>query len=271
MALTRFASALLASALAAGCNQSLFDANLGGDDPAGDGGNTDPDGGGGRDGGDDERDGAPPVRPDARVGDAGGVDGSEPMPSDCPAPCAGDAYADFDGTSDGTNGRWRYVEVDSAFDSVEMSSTTYPGSAGGWVGTGTPPPGIAYCPLSSDQLPCGDQASTLVFITSPNTTPTNPGLVWTAPLAGDYQVRVAWQFPSTAPRISNLWYLVYSDMQFEFSTDAMPGSFDRMITLAADDTVTLTALSKENTSTSLAVHFYITGPLSPAGFQGAQP
>jgi hypothetical protein len=271
MALTiRLASAFLVSALAAGCNQSLFDANLGGDDPAGDGGNTDPDGGDGRDSG--GRDGAPPIRPDARVTDAGRIDIPDArIPGICPEPCAGDAYADFDGTSGGSNGLWRYVEVNASYQAVAMSSASYPGAAGGWIGMANPASGIAYCTVSGDQLPCGDQDNTLVFII-PATAPTNPGVGWTAPMPGDYQLTVDWTFPSTAPTTSNLFYIIRgASAPYEFSTDARPGTFAAMITLAQGETVTLTAFADTSTSTSLAVNFYITGPLTPAGFQGVQP
>jgi len=272
MALTiRLAPVFFVSALAAGCSQSLFDANLGGDDPTGDGGNPAPDASsGGRDGGGGRDSG--PDRPDARVTDAGRVEPPDArIPGICPEPCAGDAYADFDGTSGGRNGRWRYVEVSSSYDFVEMTSTTYPGTAAGWIGTGASPPGVAYCPVASDQLPCGDQANTLVFITTPAAAATNPGVGWTAPMAGDYRLIVDWKFPSTAPLVSSLFYLISGESDiYEFSTDTGPGTYDMRVTLAEGDTVTLTSFSNTNTSTSLAVNFYINGPLSPAAFQGSQ-
>lgn len=271
MALTiRLASAFLVSALAAGCNQSLFDANLGGDPDGGGGGR---DSGGGRDGG-DERDGAPPVRPDAGVNDAGRMDMPDArVPGVCPEPCAGDAYTDFDGTSGGSNGLWRYVEVNASYESVAMSNASYPGATGGWIGMADPPSGIAYCTMTSEELPCGDRANTLVFII-PATAPTSPGVGWTAPMPGNYQVTVDWAFPSTAPTTSNVFYIIRgTSALYEFSTDARPGTFAMMVTLAQDETVTLTAFADTSTSTSasLAVNFYVTGPLSPAGFQGVQP
>src|SRR5262245_15536716 len=60
----------LLALLAAACGQSLFDAN----------GNV----------------------------DGGGGDG--PAAIACPAPCLGDAAADFDGTPEGAGARWRYLD-----------------------------------------------------------------------------------------------------------------------------------------------------------------
>jgi Concanavalin A-like lectin/glucanases superfamily len=66
--------AALAAALA-GCGQSLFDAHGDGDGS----------------------------------GDGGAGDGGDQL-GICDAPCLADAAADFDGTSDGRSGRWRYLE-----------------------------------------------------------------------------------------------------------------------------------------------------------------
>lgn len=219
--------------------------------------------------------------------DAGPLAPDAGLPSNCPAPCAGDAFADFDGTTTGANGRWGYVEVSTSFDSfVEMSSTTYPGGATGWIGTGTPPPGIAYCSMESAELPCGDQDKTLVFITTQADGNNHPGLSWTAPMAGDYQLRVNWAFPSTAPLVRSVLYIIHDryGVQEEFAAEATPGTFGTMISLEAGDIITLTVFPDTSTSTSLAVNFFITGPLdaqgdrttgerqgsAPAGFQEAR-
>lgn len=265
MAIIRYlACAASMCALAAGCSQSLFDAN-----PGGDGGS-----GGGRDSG-EERDGAPPVRPDARVGDAG-VDGSgPPIPSNCPMPCAGDAAGDYDGSPDGSNGRWRYVELRSATsDYAEMTSTTYPpGTTLGNIGTGDPAPGIANCDGPSGVLPCDDQGGSLVFITTKNTGANHPAIRWTAPTAGRYQLSGSWKFPFSAPMETNILYVSVNDQPaiLEVPTGLTAGTFETTATLEEGDAVTLTAIVDSDIGTYLGVNVYITGPSSPASFQGVQP
>ena len=65
-------------------------------------------------------------------GGGGEPDGGSVSPDasgGCPTPCPyNDAFGDFDGTQNGRNGRWRYVEVQPETDSyVDMSSFTFPG------------------------------------------------------------------------------------------------------------------------------------------------
>lgn len=157
---TRLASILLVSALAAGCNQSLFDANLG-DDGTGDGGTSIPDarnderdsgGDGRRDGGGDERDGAP----DARVVDAG------PLPE----PEYVEIYEDMDGPQvfpmqSGTwNGlsAWVSLGPDSQVRSAIVDCPAHPGSE--------------YC--------MGLPVNALLFVSTNDTY--RPALSWIAPI-----------------------------------------------------------------------------------------
>src|SRR5690349_2775016 len=103
MQFRHLAHAVLASALAAGCSQSLFDAGTGGSDN------------GNRDSGSepvpDAREGTPDATP-AGTPDAGMVTpddgGASPDASQgCPTPCVEVAFDDFNGTQNGRNGRWR--------------------------------------------------------------------------------------------------------------------------------------------------------------------
>ncbi len=286
MALTaRLAPALLVAALATGCSQSLFDAD-GDDDPGRDGGHSDPDArSGGRD--------SAPDRPDARIVDGGAID--EPDASltpNCPAPCAGDAFGNFDGSPDGRNGRWRYVEVrPTTSDYADMTIKNYGAATLGMAGTGIPQPGIAFCYRASGEPPCSDQAGTLVFITTNNEGANHPAARWTAPMAGSYRLSGTWTFPFGVTVVQTTLLLTrngQSEMLLSIPTSDPAQSFETTVALEEGDIITLTAISNDSMGMLLGVNFYFTGPQSPqspqsdldaveldghspADFQGVQP
>jgi hypothetical protein len=97
MALTpRLAGLVLASALVASCDQSLFD--FPGDDRDG-GGNGAADARARDDGGVPLDDGGNVIPPDARTTRDAAV------PTDCPQPCVADAVAEFEATQGGATGQ----------------------------------------------------------------------------------------------------------------------------------------------------------------------
>jgi hypothetical protein len=172
MALNRLASALLVSTLVAGCSQSLFDANLGGDG-TGDGGNQVPDARtGGRDAGDDERDGGDgerdgaPGGPDARVVDA----------AVSPAPEFVEIYEGPDG-----------------FDEIPMQEGTWNG-LDAWVTTDADTEAVrsavVNCPVASDSRYClGLPVGALLFVSTNDTH--RPAVRWESPFS---QVLVDFQW-----------------------------------------------------------------------------
>lgn len=161
MALTaRLAPVLLVAALATGCNQSLFDAHLGADDPTGDGGNPAPDASsGGRDGGDDERDGAP-SSPDARVVDAG-----PPLPPEYVEIYEGpdDTIGDVVMQPGTWNGLEAWVALDAALE-IRSAIVNCPAHPDSEYCTGLPPNALLFVSTNDTHRPALRWTSTFVRI-----------------------------------------------------------------------------------------------------------
>lgn len=124
--------------------------------------------------------------------------------------------------------------------------------------------------MENAELPCGGPEKTLVFITTNNTGANHPAVRWIAPVAVIYQLNGDWAFPDGAVVVEHTLLITVNDsfdMGEAFSTYAAPGTFGLTVTLAANDIVTLIAQADTDSGTSLAVDFYVTGPLNPQDAQ----
>jgi hypothetical protein len=263
MLLRRLTHVVLLSALAAGCNQSLFD------DGGGDGTPPDADPSQPPDG----REGIPdadPMAPDADrvIPDDGGVrpdDGGVPPDASegCPIPCyQDDAFEDFDALQGGANGRWRYVEVqsDNSYDDMEPAAVNgFPG----FLGTGTPQPSLAYC-ASPDEPPCS-QLSRKLALTTTAPGANHPGLLWTVPETGAYSVTANYVASSDAPAVETTLTLTRNIQSNVIdSVTAIIGTVEGQLytepMLTAGDVIVLSAIAETGTSVTVGVNLTITGP-----------
>ena len=155
----------------AGCNQSLFDSNPGDGD---DGDQTDGDGVDAGDGGGNA--------------DAGGDGGSDAAPiAECPAPCAGDAFADFSDEQGGANGRWSYLlDLDSpnGADYDELAFAQWNGIDAWSAGDGGP--AIASCRDQTD-ADCAGLSDFLLLVPGP-AGGRRPSLSFRAPETATYRL-----------------------------------------------------------------------------------
>ncbi len=163
----------LIAIVGAGCNQSLFDSNPGDPD---DGDQTD--GEDGEDGGDG----------DGGDVDAGGDGGSDAAPiAECPAPCAGDAFADFSDEQGGANGRWSYlVDLDApnGADYGELPFATWDGIDAWSAGDGGP--AIASCRDQTDAA-CAGLSDFVLLVPGP-VGGQRPSLSFRAPETATYRL-----------------------------------------------------------------------------------
>jgi hypothetical protein len=153
--------------LAIGCNQSLFDSN-------------------------------PDDRTDAggQPGDSGAGGDAAPV-SSCPAPCAGDALADFSGEQGGSNGRWSYLlDLDAAngadYDPLEFAA---------WNGleawsAGDSGPAIASC-AGQESEECAGIGDFILLVPGQDNRPT---IAFRAPETASYRLSGAARVADGQPR-----------------------------------------------------------------------
>ncbi|HWN71660.1 MAG TPA: hypothetical protein VNM90_28680 [Haliangium sp.] len=276
MALFRYlAHVVVIPALLTGCSQSLFDDGAGGGGGSPDGGGDDrPDGApepGDPDAGEDP-DGGMVIVPDGGGGsDGGGVrpDASLPPRDVCPAPCAGDAFDDFNNEQGGKTGRWRYAEVqpeqpDSPY--VNMTDAILPGVVLGWIGTGAEEPTIAFCVAEETGLPCVELKDTITLTTPGNEQGAHhPSLMWTVPADGVYYLSGDWRVSSLAPAVQTTMRFTVNSHSNIIDTENVtlttaPSQFSIEVVVAAGDTIVLSAIATTAESVSVGVNLFITGP-----------
>ena len=208
-------------------------------------------------------DGSMTNRPDGGETDGGAGIPDAAVVRSCPEPCAGDAYADFDGQQGGINGRWRYVEVQTDGRYVDMEYTLLPDASGGWLGTGSGPPTIEFCGAGAPDTRCFELDSSLA-LTSNGPDGNHPALMWTAETDGSYLITGAWRGSSTAPAIETLVTITHNagpvqnpvdSQQFPLTATAHP--FDRDVELAAGDNIVVSVQPVEDGSVSVGVEFFI--------------
>lgn len=249
------AGVTLVSALVAGCNQSLFDADRGG------GGN-----GGDPDGGDQGRIDAG-IAPDGRSMDSPDAGPIEEITED--------AIAYFSLEQGGKNGRWRYYEFQ--FSEFLAQPPTYaPMTVGeragmfeGWIGTGTPSPAIMPCIgdlVSNPQnmyLPCTDLAGTLLFeTTSFMSSDRQPALAWTVPVTGRYRFvfNLNLSDPGAVAPPPQTYILRNSEFDAVSSAIAPGGGMSELIVDALEgDSILLTMRPEELSSVPVGVSFSASG------------
>lgn len=245
MIVTRYlALAVLVSVLPPGCNQSLFDANVGNEPGPG------PGPGPGGDGG--------TALPDARMG--GGDPDAASVPMTCPEPCTADAFRDFAAAQ---NTPWRYVEVrpddpqGTGYDDMTLVASTPPS----WTGAGSPAATIASC-ATPESPACADQTDLLVLSAAgSNSTANYPALLWTAPETASYRLRGSWRMPPPqgSPSPQRV-YLVrnsqfdYVERQQEFTPDA---DFPFDVTVDAREGDVLSLSAPGGAAGVVGVRFYI--------------
>ena len=248
MLLRHLIHVVLASALAAGCSQSLFGDGTGGSD--------------------DSPLDADPGQPDAGVdtpdADLTNPDGGIPPDAmdDCTVICVvDDAVEDFNGSQGGMSRRWGYVEYQPDADSyAEMASADLTGLQG-FQGTGTPTPSIAYCPEAVPDTVCADLAGALALTT---TAPGahHPALRWTVPQSGLYTLSINFDISPAAPAVPIVMLLTHnsqSNVLESETSNGTPGAISGEYPLAAGDIVVLSAVAETDTVVSVGVNFVITG------------
>lgn len=262
---------VLISTLAAGCSQSLFDDGSGRDgapDPARPDGSIAPP----EDGSAIIPDGGMVMAPDAGVGvpdDGGPPADARPPRLTCPSPCQGDAYLDYDNAQGGSNGRWSYVEF-------QPENETEPyvlmqGDPAGWVGTGPTLPRISKCASTDPDPPqCQELFETIALTTaSPGLGVHHPGLMWTAPAAGNYYMSGTLQVASTAPAQQITATLTRNRVPVELirtettELTTLPYFFETNLYADAGEEIVLT-VSAFRELTSVGVNFYVSGPMAAA-------
>jgi hypothetical protein len=260
------AHVVLISALAAGCNQSLFDDGTGDDTPP----DADPS--------------QPPV-PDAREGtrdaDMGGSDGGGVIPDDggvspddggvppdtggdCPGTCINDdAFASFNGVQGGMNGRWRYVEYLPETNSYDNMARVDFADLAGFTGSGTPAPNLVFCLASTIDTPCAGLPGTSLALTTTAPGAHHPALMWTVPYSGTYTVDVRYATKPDAPGIQATLVLAHNDQSNVVdSTPFNPagGTLYGEPTTTAGEVIVLSVITESETSVSVGVNVVITGP-----------
>ncbi|MFT3698027.1 MAG: hypothetical protein QM831_33105 [Kofleriaceae bacterium] len=185
--------ALLLCIALLGCKQSLFDSH----------------------GGDDD---------DTNKGDGGGSN----LASTCPAPCLGDAGADFDGTGAGSNGHWAYLED-------HENRTWTPMTAGDPSVGATSGNAVTSCGKMSAAT-CSQLPGALLVSTAGSTSATT-AVEYTAPMARVVQVQLGIRLPDGAPsQTVRLYRGSREDALYQATAD--PG-------VTVTQTVTLDVLANE--------------------------
>ena len=221
--------AFLALALAASaCDESLFDAHVGGKD-----------------------------------GGAGGD-----ATSLCPAPCVGDAVHEFSAaTQGGTSARWRYRSdgrAENGADYADMTAGVVVPGLSGRVSSGTPAAAIGRCDDDATASACSGLADHLLVLpTQTGAGARDPVLVFTVPEAGVYRLTGRYRIPDggTAGVMQNL--LVSRNARHDYlfvqgySPSLTPGSFDLEVEAALGDQLMIHAVPLQAGAASpLGVRFF---------------
>jgi hypothetical protein len=229
----RLASAVLMSALAAGCSQSLFDAN-----PAPDG-------------------------PDARDGE----DADAAVPMDCPVEnCVGDAVAEF---ATEQNGPWRYVEVGAGelgFIEMNYEAARVPPA---WVGARALAASIVNCAQQTDASSCSGLADRILLQPSSDPDEPRPALAWTARATGTYHLTIDWRLDDTQASERPAVLQVTRNSQLDHVLTAAFNASTEVSTFAQGvveidalqgDSIALVSTARalaDDMSTPLGVRFYV--------------
>ncbi len=191
------------------CNESLFDAHLGGKD--------------------------------ASVGPPG-PDGA-PL---CPEPCKGDAVGEFSGDMQGgSNMHWTYrsdSRAASGADYADMVKGSLGSDLTGWIANGTPAAGIASCNDSPGAIACKGLQDHLLFrTTTQGGDARDPVLSFTVPESGVYRLTGQYRLPDGGTAGVEQRLLVSRNARHDFlfvdsfKPSLTPGSFDLEVEAALGD------------------------------------
>jgi hypothetical protein len=118
----------------------------------------------------------------------GGGDDDASVPDTCPASCIADAAANFDGTVNGTNGRWRYLG-----DTRNHMWTPMVPAATAMVGDANNR--IERCADNASAAACQGLSNGLLITSSGTSSTSDPALEYTAPDARVIQLALAVNVP----------------------------------------------------------------------------
>jgi Concanavalin A-like lectin/glucanases superfamily len=223
--LGRLAAPLLFSVLCA-CNQSLFDENVGDEDPGV---------------GDDGEDGGTATDDDGGDGD----DGEVPPPG-CPEPCQGDPVTDFTLEQGGANDRWLYLQDLGEANGAgfeELAPGTYQG-ADAWVVEDDAGPAIVNCAGDAAADVCAGAAESLVLVPGAEEA-TDPVLAFRPPDSGTYRLAGQFRLPDGVeggtPREVLVSRNARHDVLFRtsFLTSTEPAPLEVDVEALAGDTILL--------------------------------
>ncbi|HMG56644.1 MAG TPA: LamG-like jellyroll fold domain-containing protein [Kofleriaceae bacterium] len=236
MVLIRRGGALAAVALAAACNQSLFDNHTGGGGGGGGGDDTVPDGGG------------------------------SGVPTSCPETCLGDAAANFDGSPHGSTGRWRYLEDQSAFGWIAMT-----GGATGLAGQDVDNR-VAPCRGNEDLPSCRALPGALV-ISASGASDVDPALEFTAPATQVIQLSLRAYLASGTDQTIRIYRNSRVDLLYAAPLTATNLVEHTLVVDAIMGDRFLVAISGALAASNVALQLYVnaTGDQFPAQCQLAMP
>ncbi|HET7505081.1 MAG TPA: LamG-like jellyroll fold domain-containing protein [Kofleriaceae bacterium] len=203
------ALAALALVGLAGCNESLFGTRPGGKPGPGSGS------------------GSADASPDVPV-----------VPGLCTAPCVADAGAEYDGTTGGKGGHWRYLD-----DSRSPQRTWSPMMVSGQDMVGADGNRITSCAAHPDALACATLPGALLMSSAGATAATDPAIEFKAPTGEGLTLRLQALLPAGDAQTIRLYRNSREDVLFtadatagipvshEITLDALPG--DRFLVAVA--------------------------------------
>ena len=181
----------------------------------------------------------------------GGANTDGEVPTLCPAPCLGDAAADYDPS--GT--RWRYLE-----DQRNRTWTAMTPAGGGVVGA-DPANTITTCAAEPASPACAALPGALLVSTAGSTSVADPAIAFTSATAQVIQLSVRVHVPAEA---TEQRVRIYRNSREDalFTGMAVPGTtFEHALTVdaLADDRFFLALAPAAGGAAQIGAHFYVNG------------
>lgn len=195
----------------------------------------------------------------------GGSSGSDAdVPNACPAPCLGDAAADYDGTTGGTGDRWRYFE-----DARNRSWVAMTPSGGKLIGADAAN-AIGSCADTPGAAACTALPGALLVSTAGNASPGDPALAFTSATPQVIQLSMRIHLASGGAHAARVYRNSREDVLFTGMLS--PGTtYEQAITVDAlpGDRFFLALAPSGAGETDIGVHFYVnsTGAAFPSQCQ----
>jgi hypothetical protein len=195
---------------------------------------------------------------------AAGCGNVSEQPSDCTAPCAGDATVDFSEAQGGTNGRWLYLADTRSVagaDYIEMTRGEVRGVAA-WIGdAGVSPPGIYSCADNPDATGCENLETFLMFVPG---TDQDPVIAFVAPSNGTYALTGKARAATGDPEGLTMRYALSRNGRSDLIdsrihvTSPTPDDFSAEVEMLAGDRLMLTFLGNLQSAVPVAFDFHLT-------------